>query len=322
MLAVREGVTGAVDFFAVLEPVTIGVRVVRIGTVFLLFVVGQAVLVRISGTIILARLLAIVRRILRISAVVDLGAVVDATIIRIRIVRVSDLVGADRRVKLVTIVQAITVGVLGQRVRVTGLAVRIELVVLERVLRTVNLVTVVDAITVGIRVVRVGAVFLLLVVGQAILIRISRTIILARLIARLRLVISAVGWVSAVVDLGAVVDATIIRIRIVRVSDLVGADRRVKLVTIVQAITVGVLGQRVRVTGLAVRIELVVLERVLRTVNLVTVVDAITVGIRVVRVGAVFLLLVVGQAILIGISRTIVLTRLVTRLVTRLLTVI
>ena len=124
------------------------------------------------------------------------------------------------------------------------------------------------------------------------------------------------------VYLGAVVDAAIIRVRIVRVSDLVGTTSRVKFVTIVETVTVGVLGQRVRVTGPAVRIELVVLERVLRTVNLVTVVDAITVGIRVVRVGAVFLLLVVGQAILIRISRTIVLTRLVTRLVTRLLTVI
>ena len=117
---------------------------------------------------------------------VYLGAVVDTTVIRVRIVRVSDLVGTTSRVKLVTIVETVTVGVLGQRVGVTGLAVRIELVVLERVLRTVDLVTVVDAIAVGVRVVRVGAVFLLLVVGQAILIRISRTIILTRLITRLR----------------------------------------------------------------------------------------------------------------------------------------
>ena len=304
-LVALERILRTVNLVTVIDAIAVGVRVIRVGAVFLLLVVGQAILIRISRAVI-ARLrvvfTVIIRRIVRIRLVVGFRLVVDATAVGIGLVRVGNDCGAGGRVDLVEISEPVTVGIPVRRIRVAWLPLRVSLFVLERVACAVDFFTIGETVIVGIVVVRVGDNAAAFVRVQ--LITVGDTVIVRVLVYRARVALRTIRIglprliVLRAVDLVAISQTIAIGILVIRVSDNVAGRIRVKLVTIVDAIAIGIRVGRIRVAGRPIWIVFS-REPVFRTVDLVTVVDAIAIGIRVVRIRSDFLFLIVCQAIVI-----------------------
>ena len=259
-----ERVRVALDLVAVVEAVSVGVRVAGIGARGFFLGVGEAVLVGVAGGAVIVG----ITRVERVRAALDLSAVVEAVGVGVRVAGVGAAVG------LVGVGEAVLVGVAGG-------AVGVGITRVERVGAALDLSAVVEAVGVGVWVAGVGAAVGLVGVGEAVLIGVAG--------GAVGVGIAGVEGVGAALDLSAVVEAVGVGVWVA------GIGAAIDLVDVGEAVAVSVAarGAVIGVTGV---------EGIGATGDLDPIEEAIVVGVGVVGIGADDRLFGVGEAVAVRIT--------------------